>query len=141
MFVLIDGDCALCVGLVEWMGNRIPAELLKPEHISFIPGESDWGHDLRAQFGIENFDSVVVIDQGRAFSQSNAVLALATVLPCRWRFVAFLVRMLPRRMRDALYRFVALNRFSWFGRKEQCPIAPRVAPVVYGPRGNLDRPK
>jgi predicted DCC family thiol-disulfide oxidoreductase YuxK len=34
-------------------------------------------------------------------------------------------RVLPRGLRDALYRFVARNRYRWFGRAEACMV-PRV---------------
>jgi predicted DCC family thiol-disulfide oxidoreductase YuxK len=35
------------------------------------------------------------------------------------------LRVLPRGLRDALYRFVARNRYRWFGRAEACMV-PRV---------------
>lgn len=140
MIVLIDGDCALCVGLVEWLGKRIPSDKLNPEHIMFVPGESDWGQQLLADAGVKGFDSVVVLRDGEIVQESDAVLALSAVLPRRWRLVARLGRVVPRPWRDALYRWVARNRLNWFGRKEVCSIATRVAPITYGPRGSLKRP-
>ncbi|MFA9277715.1 MAG: hypothetical protein ACEQR4_07825, partial [Rhodoluna sp.] len=77
MIVLIDGDCALCVGLVEWLGKRIPAQKLTPEHIMFVPGESDWGTELLADAGVTGFDSVVVLNNGLVLQEGDAVLALA----------------------------------------------------------------
>ncbi|MDH6532060.1 putative DCC family thiol-disulfide oxidoreductase YuxK [Aurantimicrobium minutum] len=140
MIVLIDGDCALCVGLVEWLGRRIPAEKLTPECIIFVPGESDWGTVLLAEVGVTAFDSVVVLNNGHVHQEGDAVLALSDVLPRRWKVLAALGRGVPRPWRDALYRWVARNRLNWFGRKEVCPIDSRVAAVTYGPRGLLHRP-
>lgn len=140
MIVLIDGDCALCVGLVEWLGRRIPAPLLTPDNICFVPGESDWGHQLLADAKVRDFDSVVVFLNGLILQESDAVLALAAVLPRRWKVVAGIGRAVPRPWRNALYRWVARNRFSWFGRKEVCAIDSQVAAVTYGPRGLLERP-
>ncbi len=140
MIVLIDGDCALCVGLVEWLGKRIPQELLSPEHIIFVPGESDLGSELLSQFEIREFDSVVVIDQGQVFRESEAVLALNSVLPRQWKALGRLSRIVPRPVRDGMYRWIARNRFTWFGRAEVCPLDSRVATVTYGPRGLLTRP-
>lgn len=139
MIVLIDGDCALCVGLVEWLGKRIPTDTLNPEHIMFVPGESDWGQALLEEAGVTDFDSVVVLHGGAVLQESDAVLALGQVLPRRWRVVVSLGRAIPRPWRNALYRWVARNRISWFGRKEVCAIDNRVAPVTYGPRGLLQR--
>lgn len=140
MIVLIDGDCALCVGLIEWLGARIPEEKLTPENITIIPGESDWGQQLLSEANVTSFDSVVVLSEGAVLQESSAVLALAEVLPRRWRVVAKLARVLPRRLRDALYRYVARNRISWFGRKEVCALESPIAAVTYGPRGLLTKP-
>ncbi|MEG0161375.1 MAG: DCC1-like thiol-disulfide oxidoreductase family protein [Aurantimicrobium sp.] len=140
MIVLIDGDCALCVGLVEWLGKRIPAEKLNPEHIMFVPGESDWGTELLREAKVTGFDSVVVLNKGEVLQEGDAVLALAEVLPKRWKVIAALGKIVPRPLRNAVYRQVARNRISWFGRKEVCAIDSRVAGVTYGPRGLLKRP-
>jgi predicted DCC family thiol-disulfide oxidoreductase YuxK len=140
MIVLIDGDCALCVGLVEWLGKRIPTEKLNPENIVFVPGESDWGKELLTEVGVTNFDSVVVLNNGHVLLEGDAVLALAEVLPRRWKVIAGLGKVVPRPLRNDLYRWVARNRISWFGRKEVCAIDLRVAGVTYGPRGLLKRP-
>ncbi|MEY2698291.1 MAG: hypothetical protein RL720_247 [Actinomycetota bacterium] len=139
MIVLIDGDCALCVGLVEWLGNRISSEKLTPENIVFVPGESDWGTELLAEAGVTGFDSVVVLNNGQVLQEGDAVLALAEVLPRRWKVLATLGKVVPRPLRNALYRWVARNRITWFGRTEVCAIDPRVAVVTYGPRGLLTR--
>ena len=140
MIVLIDGDCALCVGLVEWLGKRIPAEKLNPEHIMFVPGESDWGTELLQEANVTGFDSVVVLNKGEVLQEGDAVLALSEVLPRRWKVAAALGKIVPRLWRNAVYRQVARNRISWFGRKEVCAIDSRVAGVTYGPRGLLKRP-
>ena len=140
MIVLIDGDCALCVGLVEWLGKRIPTERLNPEHVMFLPGESDWGTELLREANVTGFDSVVVLKNGEVFQESDAVLALAEVLPRRWKVAAALGKFVPTPLRNAVYRQVAKNRISWFGRKEVCAIDSRVAGVTYGPRGLLKRP-
>jgi predicted DCC family thiol-disulfide oxidoreductase YuxK len=140
VIVLIDGDCALCVGLVEWLGKRIPKEQLNPKNIVFVPGESDWGIELLTEAGVTGFDSVVVLNNGLVLQEGDAVLALAEVLPRRWRVLAALGQVVPRRLRDAAYRWVARNRITWFGRTEVCPIDSRVAGITYGPRGLLKRP-
>lgn len=139
MIVLIDGDCALCVGLVEWLGKRIPREKLTPENIMFIPGESDWGQELLSSAGLTAFDSVIVLKDNEVLQESQAVLALAEVLPRRWQVSASFARAVPKPLRNSVYRWIARNRISWFGRKEVCAINPQVAPVTYGPRGLLKR--
>ncbi len=58
--------------------------------------------------------------------RSDAVLTIAARLPFPWRLLA-VGRVLPRPVRDTLYRFVARNRYRWFGQRTTCPVpSPRV---------------
>lgn len=125
---------------MEFGGKRMPAQKLTPENTMFVPGESDWGTELLADAGVTGFDSVVVLNNGHVLQEGDAVLALAEVLPTRWKLLAAVGKVVPRPLRNALYRWVARNRISWFGRKEVCAIDSRVAGVTYGPRGLLKRP-
>ena len=62
---------------------------------------------------------------GRAYVKSDAVLRIARELPnWRWTWVFHVV---PQVIRDAIYDFVAHNRYRWFGRREACilPTADR----------------
>ena len=38
-----------------------------------------------------------------------------------WRLVA-LFRLVPHLLRDRLYRWIARNRYRWFGRREACMV-------------------
>lgn len=70
-------------------------------------------------------DSVVVIDGGRVHVESDAILAIARRLGFPYS-LAGVFRLLPRAIRDGLYRYVARNRYRWFGRIDQgpdhCPV-------------------
>jgi predicted DCC family thiol-disulfide oxidoreductase YuxK len=65
-------------------------------------------------------DSVILIDHGQVYSHSDAVLRIAAQLD-GWRWLAA-GKVLPRPVRDALYRFVARNRYRWFGRQDSCML-------------------
>ncbi len=65
--------------------------------------------------------TIVVIENGRALERSDAALAIARHLPFLWP-VFGVFGVLPRGLRDALYRFVARNRYRWFGRIEACMV-------------------
>ena len=145
LVVVVDGDCALCVGLVEWMGRRLAGGGggggggVSPKTVIFVPGQSDVGGEVLRRASVTDFDSVLVISDGQALSESSAVLALATILPRGYRALAALARVVPRRWRDAAYRAVAKRRIRIFGRAEVCAIDSRVAGATYGPRGLLGR--
>ena len=65
--------------------------------------------------------TIVVIQNGRALERSDAALAIARCLPFPWP-VFGVFGVLPRGLRDALYRLVARNRYRWFGRTEACMV-------------------
>lgn len=114
--VLFDGECHLCDFSVRF--------ILKHERdhaIRFAPLQSDIGRELVNADDMAVPDSVVYIEGERTLFCSDAAIAIATHLKAPWRW-AGLIRILPRPVRDPLYRLVASNRYGLFGRKDVCEI-------------------
>jgi predicted DCC family thiol-disulfide oxidoreductase YuxK len=66
---------------------------------------------------------MVLIEDGQLFSRSTASLRIAGRLPFPWRLAAvFLV--VPRPIRDGVYRVVAALRHRIAGRSNACEIPP-----------------
>jgi predicted DCC family thiol-disulfide oxidoreductase YuxK len=63
--------------------------------------------------------SVVVIEDGQAWQESAAALRIARHLPGGWKLLRVFA-VVPRPLRDAVYRWIARNRYRWFGKKETC---------------------
>ncbi|MDF9842029.1 MULTISPECIES: thiol-disulfide oxidoreductase DCC family protein [unclassified Paenibacillus] len=114
--VLIDGVCHLCQGLVRFIIPRDPTGRIK-----FAPLQSDIGRELLLAAGLEpnRLDTVVLLENGRIYTESSAVLRIAGKLRFPWP-AAYLFIIVPRPLRNALYRLVARNRYRWFGRDESC---------------------
>jgi len=114
--VLFDGACNLCNGFVQFLISRDPAGYFR-----FASLQSAEGQALLAQHGLPTPtepESIVLIENGRAYTHSQAVLRMARHLP-GWRWLSAF-RVVPRFLRDAVYRWVARNRYRWFGRQESC---------------------
>lgn len=58
----------------------------------------------------------------RALVRSEAALAIARRLRFPWPLLAALARVVPRRLRDAVYDAVARRRTRWYGRLDACPL-------------------
>ena len=71
--------------------------------------------------GAAQLSSVILIVDDEAYTESDAVLQILARLGWPWSWTAFL-RLIPRRVRDACYRFIARHRYRWFGRTDQCQI-------------------
>jgi len=58
----------------------------------------------------------------RLLARSDAVLAVLAELPQPWPALAAILRLIPRPLRDLVYRLVARWRYRIWGRLESCPI-------------------
>ena len=116
--ILFDGVCNLCNGSVLFVIDRDPRARFR-----FAALQSDIGGDLLARSGYRGraLDSIVLLEDGRVFDRSTAALRIARRLRGGWPLLAaFLV--VPRPIRDAVYEWIARNRYRWFGREESCRI-------------------
>jgi len=71
-------------------------------------------------------DSIVVLtDDGRVLTRSDAFIRILRRLGGIWRFAAAIVACVPRFVRDGVYNFIARVRYRIFGRRDEvCPIMP-----------------
>lgn len=116
--VLFDGMCNLCSAFV-----RFTIRYDRKKQFRFAALQSAAAKSVLADPEIrkrkdEPLQSVVLIDEDKFYFKSDAVLKIAGKLPAPWPvFKIFAV--LPRKIRDRLYDFVARNRYRWFGKKNE----------------------
>ena len=91
--------------------------------IRFAHLQSEPGRRLLQQYGLptDRLDSIVLVDNGRIYWKSDAVLRLAKSLRHPWRYMA-LLRYVPRVVRDFAYDFVGRHRYRLFGKAQECVI-------------------
>lgn len=116
--LLFDGVCNLCNSSVQWVLLHDPKGIFR-----FAALQSETGQALlqKAGFPGDRIESVVLVDGDRFFMRSDAVLEAARRLGGPWRLLG-LFRIVPRPLRDAVYNWIARNRYRWFGRQEQCML-------------------
>lgn len=114
--VVFDGVCVLCSGWVDFLLRHD-----RRKQFRFAAMQTESGRALLAGNGLDPDDplSFLLIDAKGARTDSDAVLALLTRLGWPWR-AAGVLRLLPRALRDRGYRWLARNRYRWFGKKEAC---------------------
>jgi predicted DCC family thiol-disulfide oxidoreductase YuxK len=66
-------------------------------------------------------DGVVLIHNGKIYTESEAALKSLQLVGGIWKLLAML-RFIPNFIRNPIYRIVARNRYTWFGKYESCPV-------------------
>jgi predicted DCC family thiol-disulfide oxidoreductase YuxK len=119
--ILYDGVCGLCNRLVIEVLSRDPKGLFH-----FASLQSAKGRALVAAYGRnpEALDNMyVVVDHNtpspRLLARARAALFVVGRLDSPWRILRVFA-VLPTFLLDALYSFIARNRYRWFGKLERC---------------------
>lgn len=116
--VLFDGVCNLCNAAVQFIIDRD-----SEGKFVFTSLQSPTGSALLEKFGLSttNFDTFVLIENDSIFTKSTAALKVARQLDGLWKLTYILI-VVPAFLRDAVYGFIAKNRYRWFGKEENCRI-------------------
>lgn len=115
--ILFDGVCNYCNTMVNFALKRD-----KKDFLLFAPLQSDAGLALREKYGVApSVDSFIYIENDKAYLYSTAALKVSKHLSGGWPLMAafFIV---PAFIRDGVYKWIARNRYKWFGKKDTCMI-------------------
>lgn len=116
--LLFDGVCNLCNNSVQFIIRHD-----KNAKIKFASLQSEIGQELLQKHNLDttSLQSLVLIENGKAFTHSTGALKVARLLDGGWTLLyGFIV--IPAFIRNAVYRFIGKNRYRWFGKKDHCMI-------------------
>lgn len=114
--ILFDGVCNFCNGTVNYIMDHDDGAF------QFASLQSDYARGVLSRFPREKPlpDSVLLIEGDQLYQESEAALRIAArVRGWKWLTV---FRIVPKFLRDGIYRFIARNRYSWFGKREACRL-------------------
>lgn len=119
--VLYDGVCGLCNRLNQFLLNRD-----RHDRFRFASLQSAFAAELLHRHGTNaiDLDTVyVVVNYGKAserlLSRSDAIIHALNQLGGVWAIFSA-GRILPKPVRDSLYKLVATNRYRFFGKYDVC---------------------
>lgn len=116
--VLFDGVCNLCNNSVVFIIKHD-----KEDRFRFAALQDEAGEKITNQYQIDTdkVDSIVLVDNEKAYTKSDAALRIALYLnglyPLLYGFM-----IVPRFLRNWVYDLIAGNRYKWFGKKDNCMI-------------------
>jgi len=116
--VLFDGICNLCNAGVRFIITNDPSGLLRLAAVQSTAGQAllHW-----CSLPLDQFDTMVFVENGRAYFKSTAVLRIARYLRWPWPLLS-LGLAIPTTLRDWLYDQIAGNRYRLFGKSETCMV-------------------
>jgi len=117
--ILFDGVCNLCNGAIQFVIKRDKKDVFR-----YAPLQSEIGQQMISERGIDTFktDSIILVEPGVAYyTKSEAALEIASEFGGLWPLFQ-IFKWMPASLRDMVYDFVARNRYTWFGKKNQCMI-------------------
>ncbi len=113
--ILFDGVCNLCNAAINWIIDHDPKQIFR-----FASLQSEAARQVHPD--IDSLpDSIILIDEAGIHTRSTAALRIARRLGFPWS-LAVLAIPLPAFFRDSIYKYIARNRYSWFGRTDTCRI-------------------
>ncbi|HET9958492.1 MAG TPA: thiol-disulfide oxidoreductase DCC family protein [Polyangiaceae bacterium] len=110
--IFFDGVCHLCQASVRFIIARDPRATFQ-----FASLQSEAAQRLLG--GPVPVESVILWDEGRIYKRSAAALRIARSLRAPWPALSIFL-LVPTFIRDAVYAWIAKNRYRWFGQDDQC---------------------
>jgi predicted DCC family thiol-disulfide oxidoreductase YuxK len=117
--IVFDGVCMLCSRWVDFVLRRDPHGRYK-----FAAMQTASGRALLIEHGIDPDDplSFLLLEDEKGYTDTDAIVRILRSFGSGWKFIALLVSIVPRFVRDPLYRWIARNRYRMFGRRAACRV-------------------
>ncbi|MEJ7609824.1 MAG: thiol-disulfide oxidoreductase DCC family protein [Ferruginibacter sp.] len=116
--ILFDGVCNLCNSAVKFVIKHD-----RKQKFRFASLQSDTGQRLLKEHNLpaNDLNSFVYVKDDKVYTSSTAALKVSKLLtgPVKLLYGFIIV---PPFIRNAVYRFIANNRYRWFGKKDSCMI-------------------
>jgi predicted DCC family thiol-disulfide oxidoreductase YuxK len=136
MVILFDGVCNLCNGVVRFIIKRDKKNVFKFASLQSAYGEEFLKNHILPQIlqrtriksvrsaksaGEKYLETIVLVDGENIYTQSDAVIAILKSLGGVWKLAA-VFKIIPKPVRNGVYRFIAKYRYNVFGKRGTCMV-------------------
>jgi predicted DCC family thiol-disulfide oxidoreductase YuxK len=117
--ILFDGVCNLCNSAVQFIIQHDTKDIFR-----FVALQSDLGKEILKHIGVNptNIDSIILYEPGISYYyKSQAAIEITKYLGGFWHF-GTIFRIVPTKISNLFYDYIAKNRYKWYGKIESCMI-------------------
>lgn len=115
--IFFDGKCNLCNHTVDFI-----IRWKKRDNIFFASLQSDFAESFLGKRNVFiDSSTIYYYRKGKLYDRSTAILLIARQLRGIYSSMVVLW-IIPKFLRDFVYKLVAKNRYSWFGKRDTCRI-------------------
>ena len=111
MVLLFDSGCKLCNSSIKFVtiGD-------KKQQIKQIALQSTEGQEIiAARPYLQDINSIILIVEDNVLIESDAIIKIAKHLSFPYKLLAVGL-IIPKKWRDTIYKWIAKNRYKWFGK-------------------------
>ena len=115
--ILFDGVCNLCDSMVQFIIKHDKKDIFR-----FVALQSELGSNITKHIGIDisKVDSIILYEPSIAYYyKAEAAFKIGKYIGGIYRLLN-LFSILPIKISNTVYDYVARNRYKWYGKKESC---------------------
>jgi len=115
--IFFDGKCGLCNKSIDWI-----ISLDKNKVFRYAPLQGQTAMQLLPKELATKLETLIYFENGKFWTESEAVVKILRKLGGLFKFTGAILVICPKLVRDYFYKMVSRNRYSWFGRSDNCRI-------------------
>lgn len=117
--LLFDGVCNLCNNTVQFCINNDT-----DGNIYYASLQSEVGQAFleKHRFDTRTFSTVILVEDNKFYTKSDAPLRLTRYFTNPFWRLTNVFWIVPKFIRNAVYDYIAKNRYKWFGKREACML-------------------
>jgi len=116
--IFFDGVCNFCNFWVKYVVIND-----RDAVFYFSSLQSEFSRNFLTKNKIKyDFETIIFLTEGRFLKESNAIVSILFKIGGFNRLLSRIIKHLPVKLRDGIYKFISRNRYRLFGKKEYCMI-------------------
>jgi predicted DCC family thiol-disulfide oxidoreductase YuxK len=115
--ILFDGVCNFCNSTVKQI-----IKYDKKNNFKFASLQSEFGLTTLLNNNMPaNYETIILLKDGIIYTKTDAIIEISKQLSGLSKSL-FIIKILPKKIRDYFYTLFAKNRYFLFGKKDSCEI-------------------